>query len=91
MNGGINDRSLTIINFLIVCYFILIWLANHFQVDYAFTGFFVELLTIPFLLAQFIFLFLGIQFILKNEKRLLTIISLLALAVCTIITIGSFF
>ena len=91
MNGGINDSNLTIINFIIVAYFILIWLINYFQMDFAVIGVFVELLTIPFLLAQLVFLFLGIKFVIQNEKHLLTIGSLLALAICTFFTIGSFF
>ncbi|REG88244.1 hypothetical protein C8N25_11022 [Algoriphagus antarcticus] len=91
MNGGINDKTLTSINFLILGYFILLWLVNYFQINFAIIGVFVELLTIPFLLAQLVFLVIGVKFILNNEKRLLTIVSLLALALCTFITIGSFF
>lgn len=90
MGGGFNDRTLTGINFSIVGYFILLWLANYFQLEFFVIGFFVELLTIPFLLAQLVFLFIGIQFILKNERSALLMVSLLALALCTIITIGSF-
>ncbi|WP_339863652.1 hypothetical protein [uncultured Algoriphagus sp.] len=91
MNRGINDRSLIIINFIIVAYFILIWVVNYFELEFVLIGVFVELLTIPFLLAQLVFLFLGIKFVFQNEKRPLMIFSLLALALCTFFTIGSFF
>jgi hypothetical protein len=91
MNGGINDRSLTIINFIIVAYFILIWLVNYYEMDFVLIGVFVELLTIPFLLAQLVFLFIGIKFLIQNEKHVLTIVSLLALVLCTLFTVGSFF
>jgi len=91
MNKGINDRSLTIINFIVVAYFILIWLVNYYELDFVLIGVFVELLTIPFLLAQLVFLFIGIKYVVKNERLILTIVGLLALAVCTFFTIGSFF
>lgn len=91
MNKRINDRSLASINFIIVAYFLLIWLVNYYELDFVLIGVFVELLTIPFLLSQLVFLFIGIKFVIKNEKRVLTIVSLLALAISTFFTIGSFF
>ncbi|RAI88479.1 hypothetical protein LV83_02779 [Algoriphagus yeomjeoni] len=90
MGGGFNDRTLTGINFIIVGYFIFLWLANYFQLDFFIIGFFVELLTIPFLFAQLVFLFIGVKFILQNERPALLMVSLVALALCTIITIGRF-
>jgi hypothetical protein len=91
MNRFITNRNLIIVNFAIVSYFILIWLIRYYRVDFILIGVFIELLTIPFLIAQIIFLVIGINFILKSLRNFLTIISVLALAVCTIITIGSFF
>ncbi len=78
-------------NFAIVSYFILIWLINFYKIDFVLIGVFRELLTIPFLIAQIVFLVIGIKFIIKNQIDTLTIISVLSLAICMIITIGSFF
>ena len=91
MNKLITNRNLTIINFSIVSYFILIWLINYYKIDFILIGVFRELLTIPFLIAQIVFLVIGIKYLIKNPRKPLTIISLLLLAICTIITIGSFF
>ena len=78
-------------NFAIVSYFILIWLINFYKIDFVLIGVFRELLTIAFLIAQIVFLVIGIKFIIKNQIDTLTIISVLSLAICIIITIGSFF
>ncbi len=78
-------------NFAIVSYFILILLINFYKIDFVLIGVFREMLTIPFLIAQIIFLVIGIKYLIKNQRNLLTIISVVSLAICTIITIGSFF
>ena len=78
-------------NFAIVSFFILIWLINFYKIDFVLIGVFREILTIPFLIAQFVFLVIGIKYLIRNESNLLTIISVLTLAICSIITIGSFF
>ena len=91
MNKLITNRNLTIINFVIVSYFILIYLLNFYKIDFTLIGVFREMLTIPFLIAQLVFLIIGIKFLIKHKRHLWTIISLLLLAVCAIITIGSFF
>lgn len=91
MNKMMNNRNLTIINFGIVSYFVLIYLINFYKIDFVLIGVFRELLTIPFIIAQIIFLIIGIIFLIKNEKNYLTLISVLVLAICTFITIGSFF
>ncbi|WMI69309.1 hypothetical protein [Mangrovimonas sp. YM274] len=91
MSNLITNRILTIINFVIVAYFGLIWLINFYNIDFVVIGVFRELLTLPFLAAQIVFLIIGVVYLIKNNKNLLTIISLLALAICTMITIGSFF
>ncbi|KGO79983.1 hypothetical protein Q762_12875 [Flavobacterium cauense R2A-7] len=91
MNKLITNRNLTIINFGIVFYFILIYFINFYKIDFVLIGVFRELLTIPFLLAQIVFLIIGIIFLIKNQKDFLTLVSVLALTICTFITIGSFF
>lgn len=69
----------------------LIWLINFYKIDYVLIGVFREMLTIPFLIAQIVFLVIGIKYLIKNKRNILTIISVLSLAICMIITIGSFF
>jgi hypothetical protein len=91
MNKLITNRNLTIINFVIVSYFILIWLINIYEIDVILIGVFRELLTIPLLIAQIVFLVIGIRFLINHQKKLSTVVSVLLLAVCAIITIGSFF
>ncbi|RZT95599.1 hypothetical protein EV201_0222 [Ancylomarina subtilis] len=92
MNKIFSSRKLTIINFIIVTYFILIYLINYREVDFVLIGVFRELLTIPFLLAQIVFLILGTRHLMKNKERnVITMLSVIALTLCTIITIGSFF
>jgi hypothetical protein len=91
MNKLITNRNLNIVNFAIVSYFILIWLINFYKIDFVLIGVFRELLTIPFLIAQIIFLAIGIKYLIKNQRNFLTIISILLLTICTIILIGSLF
>ncbi|SFC32213.1 hypothetical protein SAMN04487907_103328 [Zunongwangia mangrovi] len=86
-----TDRKLILVNFAIVFYFILIWLTNIYKVDYALIRVFREILTIPFLIAQIIFLVIGINYLRKNQKNYYLAISVLALAICSFVTIGSFF
>jgi hypothetical protein len=91
MNTCITNRNLTIINLVIVSYFILIWLIYIYKIDFILVGVFREILTIPFLIAQIVFLIIGIKHLIIHPKKLSTIISVLLLAVCAIITLGSFF
>ena len=91
MNKLITNRILIIVNFTIVSYFVLIYLINLYNIDFVLIGVFRELLTIPFLLAQIVFLVISIIYLIKNKRNFLTIISVLALAITAIITIGSFF
>ncbi len=91
MDQIINDKNLIFANFVIVTYFILIAFINFYKIDFVIIGVFREMLTIPFFLAQIVFLIIGMNYLMKNKKRPLTIISLLFLAICTAITISSFF
>ena len=92
MRKILSERNLTIINFIIVSYFVLIYIINYFEVDNTIINVFREILTLPFLLGQLLFLIAGIFFLIKNLKtRLLTRISIILLAISTLITIGSFF
>lgn len=91
MNKLITNRNLTIVNFAIVSYFILVWLTYFYKIDFSLIGVFRELLTIPFLIAQIVFLVIGIKYLINNQREFLIIISVLSLSICTVITIGSFF
>lgn len=91
MNKLITNRNLTIVNFTIVFFFILIWLINYYKTDYVLVEVFREMLTIPFLIGQIIFLVIGIKYLINNQRNILTIVSVLSLTICAIITIGSFF
>jgi uncharacterized membrane protein len=87
----ILERNLRIINFVIVSYFILLGLSHYLKLDFFFLAFFRELMTIPFLLAQIVFLVIGITYLVKNKCQPLTKASVALLAICSIVTIGSFF
>ena len=91
MNKLITHRNLSIINFVIVAYFGVIYSINFYNIDFVLIGVFREILTIPFLLAQIVFLVLGIIHLIKHKTQFLTIISIIALAICAIYTIGWFF
>ena len=91
MSKLLTNKNLTSINFIIVSFFVLIYLLNYYKVEFVLIGVFRELLTIPFLIAELVFLVLGIQIILKNKIHFLTLVSVLVLAACSVVTIGSFF
>jgi len=86
-----TTNNLSIINFGIVFYFGLMYLLYIYNIDYVLIGVFRELLTIPLLIAQIIFLVLGIRQLLKHQKQPMLIVSVLLLAICSFFTIGSFF
>ena len=91
MTNLITNKNLTIVNFAIVSFFILIFMLNYFKVEFALLDVYREIMTIPFLIAQIVFLIISINYILKNQKNSLTILSVVALAISSFITIGSFF
>jgi hypothetical protein len=91
MSTFVNNKNLTIINFSIVAYFGLLYVLNFLKIDFVLIGVFREIFTIPFILAQMLFLVLGIIHVVKHKKYLLTFISIVLLAINAIYTIGSFF
>ncbi len=86
----IPSKILAIANTGIVVYFILLYLLYRFGINYILIGVFVELLTIPMLLAQIGFIPLSSLYLVKNKKDPLLITSLLLLTICSIVTLGSF-
>jgi len=86
-----TNRNLTLTNLAIVGYFVSLYAVYHYKIDFVLIGVFREILTIPFFFAQFGFLGVGIHFLTKNKWKFATVVSLLALAICTVLTVGSFF
>ncbi len=86
-----NRSKLILINFTIVVYFIVLWLIDYYKIDTVLIGVFKELLTIPFLISQLVFLVVGIKYIFSCQRNFLFILSVLLLAICSVITVGSFF
>lgn len=91
MNKLLTHPILTIINIGIVLYFAMLWLLNFYQIDFVLVNVFKELLTIPFLVAQPVILVIGGKFIFSNKLNVFSTLSWLALLVCFVIIIGSFF
>lgn len=92
MNKTLSERRLTVINFVIVFYFVSIYIITRYKIDIIIIDIFREILTLPFLIAQIVFLILGsLVLINKRKGHFLTKLSLILLAICSIITIGSFF
>ncbi len=92
MEKTLNEKALTLINFIIVLYFLAVFSVYFFKVDHVAIAVVMELFTIPFLLAQLAFLFVGgKRFFAKEKLSLLYIVSITFLALCAILTIGSFF
>ncbi|SDG81487.1 hypothetical protein [Psychroflexus sediminis] len=88
-NTRFSDKKLSIINFSIVAYFILMWLLYVYQIHFFIIGFLVELLTIPFLIAEVVFLVVGSIHLIKKPIRIVTLVSMLSLGVCAFITFRS--
>lgn len=88
----LTEKNLIVINIVIVSYFVVLYLINLFKLDYVIIGVLVEMLTIPFLISQFVFLFLGGKYLLKNRNNSFVFkISLILLAICSAKTIYSLF
>ncbi|MEM9834424.1 MAG: hypothetical protein AAF944_27595 [Bacteroidota bacterium] len=89
----LNEKWLLAISILIVSYFSILYLIYVYEIDYVLVGFFQELLTIPFFIAQLAFLIIGIIKLVKwdNPKPYHTVLSVLLLSLCSYFTVGSFF
>ena len=86
-----NEKALTGINFAIVFYFLAIYSVYVFEVDHIAIGVVRELFTIPFLVAQLPLLYIGAKRFFDKEKvSSLYVLSISLLALCAILTIGSF-
>lgn len=87
----VNHKFLIRMNFAIVLYFILLYLVDLYKIDWKFIGVLREILSLPFLILQFVLLFLSIRFVFKhNAKNFWLNISIFILGICTTITVCSF-
>ncbi len=91
MKSLITNRNIIIVNFTIVSFFILIWLINLYDIKLVIIGIFREILTIPLLISQIVILVIGIKHIIRNRGNFLLLISVLSLAICSMIITTSFF
>ncbi|MHA6279053.1 hypothetical protein ACXYMT_02640 [Salinimicrobium sp. CAU 1759] len=88
----LNASKLLIATLIISAYFLTLFLVDHYELDHFLIGFFGELLTIPFLLAQIVFLVLGFYLLLtQKHQRNLIVVSILILSICSLLTFGSIF
>lgn len=92
MNFKKNDYSkiFSIINLSIVAYFTTIYTLYVAKIDFVLVGIFRELLTIPFLLAQIVFIVIGVIYYFRYKANFLFILSWLALAICSYFTLSTF-
>ena len=86
-----SEGSLSVINFIISAYFLWAYMFYQLNVSSGFVQFLMEILTIPMMIAQLVFLVLGIIFIFRFNTGIWMKISLAALLISAILTIGSFF
>lgn len=91
MTKLIKPRNLILVNFTIIAFFIMIWLLNIYKIDGVVIGIFREFFTLPFLIAQLVVVVIGTKYVLNHQTSFLTLVSVICLAICTLITIGSFF
>ena len=90
--NAINPKKQLLISLLIVSYFMVIYSLHNYHIDFVLLGVFREILTIPFIIAQFVFLLTGIRLmIFERNQRHLSSLSVILLAICTMTTMGSFF
>ena len=86
----LSEKRVAITSFIIAVYFLILYFLNVFEIDFVIIGVFRELLTIPFLIVQIVFLILGIRFLIRKKIQVLTILGVLVLLVSSIYTFGSF-
>ena len=87
----LSEKKLTVINITIVVYFIAIWLIYIYQIDFKIIGVIAELFTVPYLIGQVAFTVLSLWYLKRHNTTLLFKVSTVALIICSIITMASFF
>jgi hypothetical protein len=91
MKKLITTKNLTLVNFIIVAYFLVLYLLNYYNLDNVVIGVFRELLTIPFLLAQLVFVVIGLNYLFKAKSDLLYKLSFIFLTLSTLYNLNGFF
>ena len=84
-------RILTVFNFSIVAYFSFFYIIYVYKVTHVLLGVVNEMFTLPLMFLQLVFLFIGIIQLFRKSTNYLFVISLVLLAVCAALTLGSFF
>lgn len=88
----LSEKNLITFNIIIVCYFVVLYLINLFKLDYVLIGVVGEMLTIPFLIGQIVLLAMRVKHLVKKKSSSFVFkISLIALVICSVFTISSFF
>lgn len=92
MEKVLTTTKIKNINFVIVIYFITLYLLNIYEVKSVLIGVFIELFTIPFLIAQVVFIAISCYYLVKKKKTTLWYkFSFIGLISCAVLTISSFF
>lgn len=85
-----NIKRLTLINFSIISFFCLIYLQNNYNINNGVVNFIKELFTIPFLIAQVVFLVISVKQLFKKHINITFLISVVLLVTSSFITFNSF-
>ncbi|HET8886607.1 MAG TPA: hypothetical protein VFM70_09685 [Salinimicrobium sp.] len=92
MKNLIDGKRLLIISIVICLYFLTLFVLDFYNITNVLIGAVAEIFTFPLLLAEIFFLILGIVLLFKqSDQKTFIVISVLALSLCTALTIGSFF
>lgn len=91
MRNKKDEIVLTSANTVICAYFLALFMAYRFELSGGTLQVFVELSTIPMLILQLVFLVLGILHLSRKPGGVWMKASLIALFICSLLTIGSFF
>lgn len=86
----IKNRNLTLVNLAIVTYFALNYLIYISKIQNVVLGVINELTTLPMLFLQIVFLILGTIYSIQKPFNFLLIVSLILLAICSILTFSGF-
>lgn len=87
----LTEKKVSIYSFIIAAYFLLIYFFYENQIDFVLLGIFRELLTIPFLIAQLVFLYIGIRFLIQKKIYVFTLLGVIVLIISSIFTFSTFF
>lgn len=90
MTKFLDSKKLTCINFLIVGYFIFQFSVYYLSIKHVAIGFIIELFTIPFLIAQVVFILIGIRHFIKNSNQIVFLASFIVLIISFLYIVSTF-